>query len=263
MMQPLTAELDQRGQSLGSEPYQHDNLLDRLTSASTREVHYRHLARREQKLLAERLNLSRGEVLSVGCGWHPGRHLFPSPSFRLTAVDADTNCVAAIRSNGSADEAFAGHAGKLDLPPHSFDVILYRAVLHHIAFQGPLGPCFTEAASVLRPGGTLIVIEPGLWHPVGLALSLANRWGIATAVHGTPDDVPLSPHALAAEARSAGLMPEIHSLTYTWRRMPKQLQGALHPLDDALGSRRRAARFGHTLLVIARKPSGKRTKGNR
>ena len=65
--------------------------------------------------------------------------------------------------------------------------MLYRAVLHHIAFQGPLGPCFEEAASALRPGGALIAIEPGLWHPVGLGLSVANRLGIATAtLHEKP-----------------------------------------------------------------------------
>jgi SAM-dependent methyltransferase len=249
----VAAQLDHPDHAPGSEPFQTDNLLDRLTSASTRELHYRHLARREQKVLRERLNLSRGEVLSVGCGWHPGRHLFPAPSFRLSAVDADPNCVAAVRSNRSADEAFVGHAGKLDLRPSSFDVVLYRAVLHHIAFQGPLGPCFAEAARVLRPGGALIAIEPGLWHPVGLALATANRVGIATGLHGTPDDVPLSPRALAAEAASVGLRPEIHALTYTWRRMPKRLQLVLQPLDDELGSRRRAARFGHTLLLIARR----------
>jgi SAM-dependent methyltransferase len=240
----------------GSEAFQQDNLLDRLTSASTRELHYQHLARREQKLLRQWLNLSGGEVLSVGCGWHPGRHLFPAPSFRLSAVDADPNCVAAVSSDGSADEAFVGHAGNLGLAADSFDVVLYRAVLHHIAFQGPLGPCFREAASLLRPDGALVAIEPGLWHPVGAALAVANRLDIATALHGTRDDVPLSPRALVSEAASAGLRPQIHALTFTWRRMPRPLQLAIRTLDDKLGSRPRAARFGHTLLLIARKPSG-------
>ena len=243
----------------GSEPYQQDNLLDRLTTASTRELHYEHLARRERWLLRKRLNLSGGDVLSVGCGWHPGRHLFPAPGFRLSAVDADPNCVAAVTSNGSADEAFVGRAGQLDLSPCSFDVVLYRAVLHHIAFQGPLAPCFEEAARILRPGGALVAVEPGLWHPVGFALALSNRWGMATALHGTPDDVPLSPRALAAQAASTGLSPEIHTLTYTWRRMPKRLQRALQPLDHELGSRRRTAPFGHTLLLIARKSSDGRS----
>jgi hypothetical protein len=40
-------------------------------------------------------------------------------------------------------------------------------------------------------------------------------------------------------------------VTYTWRRLPVRLQAALQPLDS-LGSRPRAAPFGHTLMLIAR-----------
>ena len=61
--------------------------------------------------------------------------------------------------------------------------------MHHLAHQGPLEPYFEEAARLLRPGGALVAIEPGLWHPVGLGLALANRAGAATAIHGTPDDL--------------------------------------------------------------------------
>jgi SAM-dependent methyltransferase len=168
----------------------------------------------------------------VGAGWHPGRHLFPEPAFRLVAVDADPEHVAGLQSSGRADEARIGHAGHLGLERNSFDVVLYRLVLHHIAYQGPLTPCFSEAATLLRPGGALVAIEPGLWHPVGGALALANRTGLA-------------------EARQAGLEPELHAVTYTWRRLPPALQRALRPLDR-IGSRPRAAAFGHTLMLIAR-----------
>lgn|GEM_PF-1451636 len=236
----------------GCAPYRADNLLDRLSSAATLELHYRQMMRRERDLLARRLPLPGGEVLSIGSGWHPGRHLFPSPAFRLVAVDADADRVAGVLSSGRADQAWVGLAGQLDdLPSGSFDVVLYRLVLHHIAFQGPLEPCFAEAARLLRPNGALVVIEPGLWHPVGLALAAANRLGVATAVHGTPDDIPLSPRRLTMLSRAAGLRPELHSVTYTWRRMPASLQRLLQPLDE-LGSRRRSAPFGHTLMLIAR-----------
>jgi SAM-dependent methyltransferase len=146
-------------------------------------------------------------------------------------------------------------AGELPFEDASFDVVLYRLVLHHVAYQGPLRPVFEEAARLLRPGGAAVAIEPGLWHPVGAALQLANRSGaLATRIHGSPDDIPLSPRALAREARAAGLEPELHALTYTWRRMPQPLQRVLHPLDAAIGSRPRAALLGHHLLLIARKP---------
>jgi SAM-dependent methyltransferase len=236
----------------GSEPYRAGNLLDRLGSPSTRAVQYRQLERREQLLLSRRLGIAGGDVMSIGSGWHPGRHLFPAPEFRLVAVDADPNRVEGVIASGVADEARVGFAGALDLPDRTFDVVLYRLVLHHVAYQGPLGPCFTEAARLLRGGGALVVIEPGLWHPVGLGLALANRAGLATAVHGTPDDIPLSPRRLLAEARRAGLLPELHAVTYTWRRLPAGLQRAIQPLDR-IGSRPRAAPLGHTLMLIARK----------
>jgi SAM-dependent methyltransferase len=235
----------------GCEPYYERNLLDRLSRRSTLEVHYDQMMRRERALLARRLPIPAGDVLSVGCGWHPGRHLFPSPAFRLTAVDADADRVAGVLESGHADSASVGYAGNLEFPDRSFDVVLYRLVLHHLAFQGPLAPVFAEAARLLRPGGALVAVEPGLWHPVGLGLALANRTGLATAVHGTPDDIPLSPRRLLSEARAAGLDPELHAVTYTWRRLPPGVQHLLRPLDS-LGSRPRAAPFGHTLLLIAR-----------
>jgi SAM-dependent methyltransferase len=229
-------------------------VLDRVTPRETLESHYRHLEQRERLILSRRLPIHGGEVLSVGCGWHPGRHLFPAPAFRLTGIDVDPARVDAVLATGRADAAHVGQAGALGLPDRSFDVVLYRLVLHHIVFRGPIASCFTEAARLLRPGGALVAIEPGLWHPVGVGLALANRTGLAEAIHGTPDDVPLSPRRLAAEARAAGLTPEVHAVTYTWRRLPPAVQRALRPVDR-LGSRSRAAQFGHTLMLIARAPA--------
>jgi SAM-dependent methyltransferase len=237
---------------MGSEPFHPRNLLDRLSRQSTLEDYYRHVLAREQLVVARRLGIVGGDVLSVGSGWHPGRHLFPPPAFRLVGADADPDRVAGVLSTGRADDALVALAGRLELPAGTFDVVLYRLVLHHLAFQGPLEPIFTEAARLLRPGGALVAIEPGLWHPVGIGLALANQIGAATAIHGTPDDIPLSPTRLTREARTAGLTPEVHAVTYTWRRLPPAVQFALRPLD-ALGSRPRAAPFGHTLMLIARK----------
>jgi SAM-dependent methyltransferase len=237
---------------MGSEPFQAANLLDRVTRQSTLETYYAHTLERERAILARRLPLHGGDVVSIGCGWHPGRHLFPAPAFRLLGVDADPDRVAGVLAEGRADAGLVGYAGRLELPTSSFDVVLYRLVLHHLVFQGPLEPIFAEAVRLLRPGGALVAIEPGLWHPVGMALAGANRLGLATAIHGTPDDIPLSPRRLESQARSAGLVPELHAVTYGWRRLPPAIQAALQPIDQ-LGTRPRAARFGHTLLLLARK----------
>lgn len=192
-------------------------------------------------------------MLSVGCGWHPGRHMFPAPEFRMTGVELDPLVINALVEAGDLDAGVAGRAGELDFGDASFDVVLYRLVLHHVAWQGPLLPVFEEARRLLRPGGALVATEPGLWHPVGLGLAAANRVGLGPYIHGTPDDVPLSPRALMADARAAGLRPELHAVTYGWRRLPEPAQRLVQRLDP-LGSRPRLAPLGHTLMLIARAP---------
>jgi SAM-dependent methyltransferase len=238
-----------------SEPYDPDNLLDRHSDPNTLQVHYEQEYRRERALLGSRLGLNGGEVLSVGCGWHPGRHLFPRPAWRMTGTDLNEAKVRHLLDTGELDAGVAASAGELPYESESFDVVLYRLVLHHIAYQSALDPVFGEAARLLRPGGALVAVEPGLWHPVGAGLALANRIGLGPWVHGTPDDIPLSPRALLGAAREAGLEPELHAVTYGWRRLPPPAQRALHALDP-LGSRPRLAPFGHTLLLIARRPGG-------
>jgi SAM-dependent methyltransferase len=234
-----------------SETYSPDNLLDRRTPEEALDAFYTRTQARERTLLDGLLRRDGGDVLSVGCGWHPGRHLFPAPAWRLVAVDVDANRPRVAVERGEADEGLAGRAGELDqLPDASFDVVLYRLVLHHIAHAGPLAPCFAEARRLLRPGGALVAVEPGLWHPVGLALAAANRLGLGVWAHGTPDDVPLSPRRLAAEARATGLRPELRAVTFGWRRLPVRAQAGLAPLDR-LGSLPGARALGHTLLLVA------------
>jgi SAM-dependent methyltransferase len=235
-----------------SEPYTPDNLLDRRSDDATLQVHYDQEHRRERELLLPRLGRAGGDVVSVGCGWHPGRHLFPAPAWRMTGVDVNRDMVDDLLARGEIDAGAVARAGELPYPDASFDVVLYRLVLHHVVYQQDVQPVFEEAARLLRPGGALVVIEPGLWHPVGAALALANRAGLGVRVHGTPDDVPLSPRALERGAAAAGLRPQLHAVTYGWRRLPPPLQRALHGLDR-FGSNRRAAPFGHTLMLIGRR----------
>jgi len=236
-----------------SEPYRADNLLDRVGDAETRQVHYDQEMRRERAILDRQLPLDGGDVLSVGCGRHPGRHLFPRPAFRITGVDLDEAMIAELRESGELDDGMVARAGALPYEPGSFGVVLYRLVLHHVVYQRPLGPVLEEAARLLRPGGALVAMEPGRWHPVGGGLALANRLGLGPVMHGTPDDIPISPRDLVRGARAVGLDPELHAVTFGWRRLPAAAQRALHALDGA-GSRPRLAPFGHTLMLIARRP---------
>ena len=227
----------------GSEPYDPDNLLDRRSSRDDARASLRADAgAASASCVDRRLGLSGGRVLSVGAGWHPGRHLFPAPAFELVAADADPAKVAGAardrprrrggrRLRGTARPGARG----------SFDVVLYRLVLHHIAYKEPLAP-------VLRRGGVAAGAGRRARRDRARAVASGRRWrsrvanrtGLATRVHGTPDDVPLSPRRLRATrlARPAS-QPELHAVTYAWRRLPPAAQRALGALDRPLGSRPR------------------------
>ncbi|MDQ3091099.1 MAG: class I SAM-dependent methyltransferase [Actinomycetota bacterium] len=234
-----------------SEPYAEDNLLDRLSDGDTLELHYDRVRERERELVSRRLRMSGGRVLSVGCGWHPGRHLFPKSAWQMTGVELEQSWIDLLVQGGDLDDGFAGRGGELDrLGDGSFDVVLYRLVLHHIAYRESLAPALAEAARLLRPGGALVAVEPGSWHPVGAALGLANRARLGTKVHGTPDDIPLSPRRLVGGARAAGLTAQLHTVSYVWRRLPPAAQRAVGALDR-LGSLPGARTLGHSLLLLA------------
>ncbi len=236
-----------------SETYDPENLLDRHSKPATLAVQYERGKRRERELLDRHLGLEGGDAISIGCGWHPGRHLLPAPQWRLVAADLDPERPRQAVQRGFADEGLQGAAGELHaLPDASFDVVLHRLVLHHVAFQGSLEPCLAEAHRLLRPGGALVAIEPNLFHPIGATLALANRAGLGVRVHGTPDDIPLSPRRLMAQARAAGLAPQLHAVSFSWRRLPVAAQRAVGALDRH-GSAPGLRWAGHTFMLIARR----------
>src|SRR3954470_18804795 len=99
-----------------SEIYTEDNLLDRVSDPGTLARQYQREMARERLLVDRRLGMAGGDVLSVGAGWHPGRHLFPKPAWRLVAVDPDPNRPKIAVERGEADDGFPGVAGGVDRP---------------------------------------------------------------------------------------------------------------------------------------------------
>jgi hypothetical protein len=71
-------------------------------------------------------------------------------------------------------------------------------------------------------------------------------------VHGTPDDIPLSPRRLIASARAAGQQPQLHAVSYSWRRLPQRGQRIVGALDR-FGSAPGLRWVGHTFMLIARR----------
>jgi SAM-dependent methyltransferase len=94
-----------------------------------------------------------GDILDVGCGEMPYRHLLPKDA-NYTGIDiADPAKFDMTRSQGVI--AFNGR--DIPFPDASFDSILCTEVLEHVIQPVAL---IAEMRRVLRPGGTMVVTVP-------------------------------------------------------------------------------------------------------
>ena len=142
------------------------------------------------------------------CPWAaagiPGRHLFPAPGVADDRRGPRRGDGRAARG-GRARRRGGGARGRAAASrPSSFDVVLYRLVLHHIAFQGPLGPVFEEARPPAAPrrragGGRARAVASGR----APALALANRAGLGAVGARHARRHP----AVAARAGARGARP--------------------------------------------------------
>lgn len=94
-----------------------------------------------------------GEVLDVGCGRKPYRHLVPAA--RYVGLDLDTP---ELRALGAADIFYEG--GAIPVAAESFDGVLCSQVLEHIFAPAEF---LGEINRVLRPGGRLLLTTPFAW----------------------------------------------------------------------------------------------------
>jgi SAM-dependent methyltransferase len=119
-------------------------------------------------LMARRLNLSQHySLLDVGCGQcHWSRLLVPylgKPAY-VTGVDNDTKWIAdnpEIRAyfhqQGAAFELVEGNAQALPFADGSFDLVTCQTLLIHVPNPQK---AIEEMYRVLKPGGTLLCVEP-------------------------------------------------------------------------------------------------------
>jgi len=123
-----------------------------------------------------------GDVLDVGCGdGLLAQHLAPV-SRTVTAIDRSGVAVAQASKRlamvPNADAATSEFSSEWGLVPASYDVVTMVSVLHEL----PLMPALERAASLLKPGGTLLVVGeavPRGWLDVLLALlSAPYAWAL-------------------------------------------------------------------------------------
>lgn len=117
--------------------------------------------RRHSDVLRELLTLPGQRILDIGCGDGSLVRFFAKNGAHATGVDINADVLARARAEKQvADETFTEARGEsLPFPEASFDSAVYFNALHHVpvAVQGK---ALREAARVLRPGGTLLVVEP-------------------------------------------------------------------------------------------------------
>lgn len=117
--------------------------------------------------LAERVDWTGRDVLDVGCG--DGFHLarFAERARRVVGVEPHPPLVARARRRlhgltGTTVQVFRGTAGQLPLPDSSVDLVHARVAYF---FGRGCEPGLAQARRVLRPGGTIAVIDLDGTHP--------------------------------------------------------------------------------------------------
>jgi SAM-dependent methyltransferase len=137
------------------------------------------------------------EILEYGCGDCSYLAQLIEWGGRVTAIDISDEAIVAARElaveRGFADRAsFARmNAEDLSFPDDSFDLIVGRAILHHLDLE----KAYTSIARVLRPGGTAVFLEPLGHNPI---INLYRRF---TPHLRTEDEHPLLMRDIALAKR--------------------------------------------------------------
>jgi SAM-dependent methyltransferase len=123
-------------------------------------------------------------VLDYGCGdGESSGQLLAQGARHVYGVDLSETAVAKARARGLAGATFqAADAHRLPWPDQSFDVVVGRAILHHL----DLPAATRELMRVLRPGGELFFVEPLYHNP------LAALFRLLTPAARTADEKPLT-----------------------------------------------------------------------
>jgi SAM-dependent methyltransferase len=119
-------------------------------------------------------------VLEVGCGM--GRYTLPLAARGVRVEGHDLSQILLDRLRGYAGGRYdiPLHCGDILRPPAAFrgafDVVMGFFVLHHIH---TLGPTFSAMATLLKPGGRLVFVEPNPFNPlyyVQIAVTPGMKW---------------------------------------------------------------------------------------
>jgi SAM-dependent methyltransferase len=166
--------------------------------------------RGEEEWIAAQIAALRGRVLDVGCGEQLYRAalapLVASRSVEYHGLDPDPAVIAELEHALPGGHYHVGPIEAFDGEPESFDHILCLRSFDHLA---DLGEAFARMAVLLRPGGTLLIVE---CTPCAL---LREARQVAWA-----DQQPRAGHQHLRNWESADVLPlaRLHSLGIEYHR---------------------------------------------
>ena len=102
------------------------------------------------------IDLKNKSVLEVGCGNGRITEWLRDQPERLVAVDPDSAAITEARNKIGGVEFLVGTGERLAFMADSFDLAVFTLSLHH---QRP-DKALAEAYRVIKPGGSVVVIEP-------------------------------------------------------------------------------------------------------
>jgi ubiquinone/menaquinone biosynthesis C-methylase UbiE len=198
------------------------------------------------------------KVLEYGCGDSSYAVKLSQWGGRVTAIDISDEAIEETRRR-VAEAGFLNqtdlirmNAEELDFPDGSFDLVVGRAILHHLDLE----KSYASIARVLKPGGAAIFLEPLAHNP------LINLYRRFTPHLRTEDEHPLTMRDLKAARRhfdkvglryftllSMGALPAA--------KAPRLFQAMLKGLDKADGALFRtipaAGRWAWTAAMVMEK----------
>jgi ubiquinone/menaquinone biosynthesis C-methylase UbiE len=112
-------------------------------------------------VLRRHAELAGRDVLDVGCGQGRLVRELTALGARLTGMEISEEQLTAARAadDGAGARYLVGRAESIPLADGSFDLVVFRASLHHVPIAQML-PALREARRVLRPGGHVYAAEP-------------------------------------------------------------------------------------------------------
>jgi SAM-dependent methyltransferase len=240
------------------EKFREDNLLDRVSRRDRFEHYYASFLATEKNLVKENIIrlIPGGIILNVGCSSiGTERRLFPTSDYEIFGVDINGESLKILQRKKLYGALYNASISSLPFAQGTFDIIYLRLVLHHLIFpKNILAEGLQECFRVLKTGGILALVEPNSWHPIGTLMNMAHLFGIDMYVHGTDDDVALSPLKLHRILAQYGTDVSTHVVSYSWRRLPVSCQNCVDFFHSALKNLTdKLPYFGHTLMMLARK----------